>query len=93
MVLYWIVVGLVAGSLAKLLMPGKDPGGCIVTVLLGIAGAVVGGLVGTYLGWGSFQGFDLRSMGLAVGGSCLLLGLYRLVFGGAGKEAKSKKKD
>lgn len=89
--LTWIVVGLVAGSLAKLLMPGKDPGGCIITILLGVAGAVVGGLIGTYLGWGSFEGFDLRSLGLAVGGSLLLLALYRMVFGGGDAKKKSKK--
>lgn len=91
--LTWIVVGLVAGSLAKMLMPGKDPGGCIVTILLGVAGAVVGGLIGTYLGWGSFQGFDLRSMGLAVGGSLILLALYRMVFGGGDDAKKKSKKD
>ena len=86
----WILIGLVAGGLAKFLMPGKDPGGCIVTVLLGIAGAVLGGFIGTVLGWGSFQGFDLRSMGLAVGGSMLLLLIYRTLF--SRSDEKSGKK-
>jgi len=78
--LYWILFGLVAGTLAKFLMPGRDPSGCIFTVFLGIVGALVGGLVGTYLGWGTVtQGsFDLRSIGIAVIGAMLLLLLGRL---------------
>jgi uncharacterized membrane protein YeaQ/YmgE (transglycosylase-associated protein family) len=77
----WIVVGLVAGGLARLLLPGKDPGGIVVTLIVGIAGAALGGLLGTRLGLGSFEGFDLRSMALAVGGSILLLALSRLIRG------------
>jgi uncharacterized membrane protein YeaQ/YmgE (transglycosylase-associated protein family) len=78
--LYWILLGLIAGTLAKFLMPGRDPSGCIFTVFLGIVGALVGGLVGTYLGWGTVtQGsFDLRSIGIAVLGAMLLLLLGRL---------------
>jgi len=73
----WIVFGLIAGALAKLIMPGKDPGGLIVTMLIGIAGAMVGGFIGNYLGFGGISGFDLRSMGIAIGGALLLLFLYR----------------
>lgn len=63
-ILVWIVFGLVAGAIAKLLMPGKDPGGLIVTILLGIVGALVGGFLGRQLGFGGLSGFDLRSLGL-----------------------------
>jgi uncharacterized membrane protein YeaQ/YmgE (transglycosylase-associated protein family) len=79
--LSWVLLGLVAGTLAKFLLPGRDPSGCIFTVLLGIVGALVGGLVGTWLGWGRVtQGsFDLRSIGIATLGAMLLLLLGRLV--------------
>jgi uncharacterized membrane protein YeaQ/YmgE (transglycosylase-associated protein family) len=80
-ILSWIVFGLIAGALAKLLMPGKDPGGMIVTILIGIAGAVVGGFVGTYFGFGKVTGFNLTSFGIAVGGSFILLLVYRLLRG------------
>jgi len=73
----WIVLGLVAGVLAKLLMPGKDPGGIIVTTVLGVAGALVGGFIGTQLGFGNISGFDFRSLAIAVGGAILLLYLHR----------------
>jgi len=75
----WIVLGLIAGVLAKLIMPGRDPGGIIITILLGIAGAVVGGFIGTQLGFGDISGFDLRSLAIAVGGAVLLLFVYRLL--------------
>ena len=78
-ILSWILFGLLAGALAKLLMPGNDPGGIVVTILLGIAGAVVGGFVGTQLGFGTAGGFDLRSLLVAVGGAMLLLGGYRVI--------------
>jgi len=76
-ILSWIVLGLVAGALAKFLMPGKDPGGCIVTILLGVAGALIGGFIGSRLGWGTVSGLDVRSILLAVGGSVLVLLIYR----------------
>lgn len=79
--LSWVLLGLVAGTLAKFLLPGRDPSGCIFTVLLGIVGALVGGLAGTWLGWGRVtQGsLDLRSIGIATLGAMLLLVLGRLV--------------
>ena len=73
----WIVFGLIAGGLAKWLHPGDDPGGCVVTVLLGIGGAIVGGILGTVLGFGRVTGFDFRSFLLAIGGAVLLLAAHR----------------
>jgi len=75
----WIIMGLIVGVIAKFLMPGKDPGGIFVTILLGIAGAFVGGFVGSRLGFGGVSGFDLRSLVLAVIGAIILLVLYRLI--------------
>jgi uncharacterized membrane protein YeaQ/YmgE (transglycosylase-associated protein family) len=78
--LTWILLGLVAGGLAKLIFPGKDPGGCLVTILIGVLGALIGGFLGTTLfEWGSVTGFDLRSIGIAIGGSLVLLALFRLI--------------
>ena len=74
----WIVFGLIAGVLAKFFMPGKDPGGFIVTVLIGIAGAIVGGFIGTALGFGTVSGFNFRSFLIAIAGAMLLLLGYRL---------------
>ena len=75
----WIIMGLLAGALAKWIMPGKDPGGSIVTMLIGIAGAFVGGYIGTLVGLVSVSGFDLVSLALAVGGALILLYGYRLL--------------
>ena len=79
--LYWIVLGLLAGSLAKFAVPGRDPPGCIFTTVLGIAGAFVGGLIGTFFGWGRVaQGaLDLRSVGIATLGAAVLLLVGRVV--------------
>lgn len=74
----WIIFGLIAGALAKLIMPGKDPGGWFVTILIGIAGAIVGGFIGTIIGFGGITGFDFRSLVVAVAGSLLLLWGFRL---------------
>lgn len=75
--LSWIVFGLLAGIIAKFLMPGRDGGGIIITILLGIAGAVVGGFIGSALGLGDVTGFNFRSFIIAVGGAILVLLLYR----------------
>lgn len=78
-ILSWIVFGLIAGVLAKWIMPGGDPGGIIVTILIGVAGAFVGGYVGTLLGLGTVTGFDLRSFFVAVLGAVILLAGYRMI--------------
>jgi uncharacterized membrane protein YeaQ/YmgE (transglycosylase-associated protein family) len=78
-VLTWIVMGLIVGVIAKLLMPGKDPGGFIITILLGIAGAFLGGFIGKTLGFGTVTGFNIGSLLLATGGAILLLVLYRFL--------------
>ncbi|MBI4410840.1 MAG: GlsB/YeaQ/YmgE family stress response membrane protein [Gemmatimonadetes bacterium] len=76
----WILFGLIAGALAKLIMPGKDPGGCLVTMLIGLAGAVIGGFLGTEVfDWGRVTGFDIRSFGIAIAGAILLLLVYRIL--------------
>ena len=81
--LSWLLLGLVAGTLAKFLVPGRDPPGCLVTTALGIAGAFVGGLVATALGWGqpTHGGLDARSVALATFGAILVLLAGRLVLG------------
>lgn len=76
-ILSWIVLGLIVGALAKWIMPGRDPGGLVVTILIGVAGAFVGGYIGTVLGLGTVTGFNLGSLVIATGGAVLLLFLYR----------------
>ncbi len=76
-ILAWLVLGLIVGAVAKAIMPGDDPGGLVVTILIGIAGAFVGGFIATTLGIGSFTGFNLGSMAIAVMGSLVLLFAYR----------------
>jgi uncharacterized membrane protein YeaQ/YmgE (transglycosylase-associated protein family) len=80
-ILAWIVLGLVAGAIAKALMPGRDPGGIIVTMLIGIVGAFIGGLIGSALGWGHVSAgeFDLRSLGIATLGAVVVLLVGRLL--------------
>ena len=78
-IITWIVFGLIAGLIAKFLMPGDDPGGFFVTILIGIAGAVVGGFLATWLGFGGVDGFNIGSLAVAVVGSILLLLGYRLL--------------
>lgn len=78
-ILSWIVLGLIAGLLAKVVMPGKDPGGFIVTIVLGIAGAFVGGWIGTQLGVATFNGFTLQGILVATAGAVVLLLLYRFI--------------
>lgn len=78
-ILSWIVFGLIAGLIGRAIMPGRDPGGFVITTVIGILGAVVGGFVGTQLGWGQVTGFDLRSFGIAILGAVLLLAVFRIV--------------
>ena len=78
-ILAWIVVGLIAGALAKLIMPGDDPGGIIVTILIGIVGAFVGGFVVNLLGGAGVSGFNIWSILVATLGAIILLAVYRLV--------------
>jgi uncharacterized membrane protein YeaQ/YmgE (transglycosylase-associated protein family) len=75
----WIFLGLIAGALAKFIMPGKDPGGFFVTILIGIAGGVLGGFLGTFIGLGKIQSFDLGGIFIATVGAILLLMIYRVV--------------
>ncbi len=76
-IISWIVMGLIVGLLARFVMPGKDPRGLIITILLGIGGGLLGGYLGTLLGLGSVTGFDLKSILIATGGAVLILILYR----------------
>jgi len=78
-ILSWIVFGLIAGLIAKLIMPGNDPGGFIITILLGIVGAVVGGFIANGLGYGGVDGFNFGSFVVAVIGSLVLLIGYRML--------------
>lgn len=79
--LSWILIGLLAGAIAKFLLPGKDPGGCIVTILIGIAGALIGGFLASYLGYGGISGFNVPSLIIATIGAFLLLLVLRLLGG------------
>ena len=62
----WLIFGLIAGILAKAIMPGKNPSGCLITIALGIVGAMIGGYIGSRIGWGTVNSFDLRSLCFAV---------------------------
>jgi uncharacterized membrane protein YeaQ/YmgE (transglycosylase-associated protein family) len=79
----WIILGLVAGAIAKLLLPGRDPGGFIVTTLIGIAGSFVGGWLSSTVLHRSVTKhfFDLATWGSAIVGALVLLIAYRLLFG------------
>jgi uncharacterized membrane protein YeaQ/YmgE (transglycosylase-associated protein family) len=79
-ILAWIVIGGLAGGIAKLLMPGRDPGGCIVTILLGVAGALVAGWIGRAIGWYGPQDQGAGFLAAIVGAFVLLL-VYRLIIG------------
>jgi uncharacterized membrane protein YeaQ/YmgE (transglycosylase-associated protein family) len=76
----WIVIGGLAGALAKLLMPGRDPGGCIITVLLGIAGALLAGWIGHAIGWYNMD--ERAGFVAAVVGAFIILLVYRLIVRG-----------
>jgi uncharacterized membrane protein YeaQ/YmgE (transglycosylase-associated protein family) len=76
-ILGWILIGLIAGAIAKLLMPGRDPGGCIVTILIGIAGAVLAGFIGQSVGW--YQAGQGAGFIAAIVGALVILFVYRLI--------------
>jgi uncharacterized membrane protein YeaQ/YmgE (transglycosylase-associated protein family) len=85
----WILLGLLAGAIAKAILPGDDPGGFIVTTLIGIAGAIVGGLIASALNVGDIdEFFDLGTWLIAIGGSLLLLLAYRAITGSRGRTAQ-----
>ena len=77
----WVVFGALAGWLARLIMPGKDPGGCFVTPLIGIVGAVLGGFLATLLGFGGIARFYLPSLLVAILGALIVLFIYRKIKG------------
>ncbi len=78
-IISWIFLGLIAGALAKFIMPGKDPGGFLVTILIGIVGGIVGGFLGTFIGLGKIESFDLGGIIIATAGAVILLIIYRIV--------------
>ncbi|MGH7884155.1 MAG: GlsB/YeaQ/YmgE family stress response membrane protein [Thermodesulfobacteriota bacterium] len=78
-ILSWMIFGLIAGWLAKIIMPGKDPGGFFVTIAIGVAGGLLGGFLGTMIGFGSVSGFNIKSFITAIVGALILLWLYRVV--------------
>ena len=78
-ILITIIIGLIVGALAKLIMPGKDPGGVIVTILLGIAGSFIAGVLGHALGW--YKVGDGPGIIASIIGSVILLAIYRAVIG------------
>jgi uncharacterized membrane protein YeaQ/YmgE (transglycosylase-associated protein family) len=78
-VIGWIIFGLIVGAIAKLLMPGRDPGGFIITIALGIAGALLGGFIGRALGW--YQENEPAGFLMSLVGAVLLLWIYRMVVG------------
>lgn len=78
---FWVVFGLIAGILAKWIMPGRDGGGVIMTTILGIVGAVVGGWISTRLGMGTVDGFNLGSFAVAVVGALVVLFIYGILVG------------
>ena len=78
-ILSWIIFGLIAGILAKWIMPGKDGGGFFMTIILGIVGAVVGGRISTFFGYGKVDGFNFGSFVVAVIGAIVVLLIYRKI--------------
>jgi uncharacterized membrane protein YeaQ/YmgE (transglycosylase-associated protein family) len=87
----WILLGLIAGAIAKAILPGDDPGGVLVTMLIGIAGALVGGFIASALDVGDLdEFFDIGTWLIAIGGSLLLLLLYRAVVSRTGHRAPGR---
>jgi uncharacterized membrane protein YeaQ/YmgE (transglycosylase-associated protein family) len=94
-ILAWIVFGLIAGAIAQVVLPGDDPGGggfmgWLVTMVIGILGAVVGGLIGAALGFGGVSGFNLGSFLIAIIGAILLLIGWRMIAGGTGHHGRRR---
>jgi uncharacterized membrane protein YeaQ/YmgE (transglycosylase-associated protein family) len=78
-ILWTLIIGLIVGGIAKLLMPGRDPGGCIITILLGIAGAFIAGYLGRLVGW--YQPGQPAGFIASIIGAMILLLIYRLIAG------------
>lgn len=78
-IISWILLGVVAGALAKFIMPGKDPGGFFMTMGLGIIGAVVGGFLGSFVGLGKVESFDIGGIFIATVGAIVVLLLWRVL--------------
>lgn len=78
-IISWIILGLIVGALAKWMMPGKDPGGIIITIVIGIVGALIGGFLSSLVGLGTVTGLNLSSIIIALVGALILLWLYRMV--------------
>jgi uncharacterized membrane protein YeaQ/YmgE (transglycosylase-associated protein family) len=76
--LWWLIIGLIAGALARLIMPGKDPMGLLATILLGIVGSIVGGLVGSFI-WRSDTGFHPGGLFLSLLGAIFALWIWRMI--------------
>ena len=78
-ILSWIFLGLIAGAIAKFLVPGRDPGGIFVTIIIGIAGAILGGFIASVLGFGRVEAFNLGGIFIATLGAVLLLVIYHML--------------
>jgi uncharacterized membrane protein YeaQ/YmgE (transglycosylase-associated protein family) len=78
-ILWMLIIGLVVGALAKLIMPGRDPGGILITMLIGVAGSFIAGLIGRSLGW--YQQGESAGFIASIIGALVLLGIYRLAVG------------
>jgi uncharacterized membrane protein YeaQ/YmgE (transglycosylase-associated protein family) len=78
-IISWIFLGLIAGALAKFIVPGKDPGGLLVTIIIGIVGAILGGFLGSLIGLGRVESFDFGGIIIATLGAIILLVVYRMV--------------
>ena len=76
--IWWLIIGLIAGALARLIMPGKDPMGIVATILLGIVGSVIGGLVSSFI-WRSETGFHTGGLILSLLGAILVLWVWRMI--------------
>lgn len=83
-IISWIILGLIVGALAKWIMPGEDPGGIIITIVIGIVGALIGGFLSSLVGLSTVTGLNLWSIIIALVGALILLWLYRMVKSRAG---------